>query len=170
MTAETDIAAVNDGGANTAAEVRTALTSVLARGGGVTARVSLTTNEALNNSSLTLIPWDQADWDDGSYWAAGSPTLLTVPAAGVYRVTFAWFLTAATSTPNIRIDHGVSGVYSQVAWDIPGGGSWRANQSVAIVEAAAGDTIRVGITVFAAGISLTADPASWLAIEQIRTL
>lgn len=32
MTAETDIAAIDDGGANTAAEVRTALTSVLGRG------------------------------------------------------------------------------------------------------------------------------------------
>jgi hypothetical protein len=34
MTAETDIAAIDDGGANTAAEVRTALTSVLARADG----------------------------------------------------------------------------------------------------------------------------------------
>ncbi len=52
MTAETDIAAIDDGGANTVAEVRTALTSVLGR---------TWQDPALPNGTVGDIEWDGTD-------------------------------------------------------------------------------------------------------------
>lgn len=55
MTAETDIAAIDDGGENAAAEVRTALTGVLGRADGVLID-STTVSTSVANVTLTGIP------------------------------------------------------------------------------------------------------------------
>jgi hypothetical protein len=63
MTAETDIAAINDGGANTAAEVRTALTSTLKM---PTASMHKTSDQTLTTGGVK-VSFQGEDWDtDGS--------------------------------------------------------------------------------------------------------
>jgi hypothetical protein len=140
-------------------------------GGAISsARVSLTANEALNNGSATPIPWDQADWDDASYWSAGSPILLTIPASGRYRITCAWILSVAVTAPNVSIQHNDGGGFAPVAWALllsGSGNNARAGTVTAVIEASSGDTLRTVITVFVGSITLQADRATWLAIERI---
>ena len=69
MSAETDIAAIDDSGANTASEVRTALTSVLARGSDthVVAQMYRSSSQTLSNSVDDKIDFNAEDFDtDGS--------------------------------------------------------------------------------------------------------
>jgi len=91
MSAETDIAAIDDSGANTAAEVRTALTSVLARADDGTGRGAVSvylTSDQTGITTAAAISWDAAEWENnGDFWSSGTnPTRLTIPAGegGIY--------------------------------------------------------------------------------------
>lgn len=89
MTAETDIAAIDDGGANTAAEVRTALTSVLNRADAFSGAsvYRATTDQAISSATATTIQFNGEEWDTDAYHDnATNNTRLTVPTSGKYRI------------------------------------------------------------------------------------
>lgn len=95
MTAETDIAAIDDGGANTALEVRTALTSVLGRAdawvnGMEAAQMTLSADQTLSNSADDKIDFDLKDYDtDGSLVNLPSSQFV-IQVTGYYIVWAYW--------------------------------------------------------------------------------
>ncbi len=87
MTAETDIAAIADSGATTAAEARAALTSVLARADKNGAHVYQSTLQSIPASTWTAVTYDTETFDDNSYHSTvTNPSRLTAPADGLYLV------------------------------------------------------------------------------------
>ena len=81
---------VSDGGTGgtDAATARSNL-GVLAGDGAL---VKLTADETISDSTTTPVPWDATEWQDGgSWWSAGNPTRLTVPA-GVSKVRLSYQL------------------------------------------------------------------------------
>ena len=85
MSAESAIAAVDDSGANTASEVRTALTSVLTRADKLGASVYQSSAHSVSASTWTTVQMDAEYFDDESYHDnATNNTRLTVPSAGLY--------------------------------------------------------------------------------------
>ena len=74
MSAESDIAAIDDGGANTASEVRTALTSVLARGDAAAPTVKVSRVETAESTTSTSF---------GDLSTSGPAVTVTVTASGV---------------------------------------------------------------------------------------
>lgn len=60
-------------------------------GGGsstaVSAHVEVTTADSIANDTLSIISWDAEVYDTDAIWASGTPTRLTVPSDGKYRLT-----------------------------------------------------------------------------------
>lgn len=46
-----------------------------------------TTAQSIPNNTNTLISFSDEVFDNNSYWAVGSPTIINLPAAGFYRLT-----------------------------------------------------------------------------------
>lgn len=65
------------------------------------ALVNITSNVSLSNQTDTTVSWDVEEYDQGGWWAAGSPTRLTVPA-GVSRVLFAFSARFAANGTGLR--------------------------------------------------------------------
>ncbi len=112
--------------------------------------------QALNNGSETLIAWDSATWDTGSFWSAGSPTVLTIPT-GVTKVAIRAGLEAiGTSTGSFSLY--VKKNASQAATGLPMTTiTGLVNASLSISGAcvvAATDTLTLGVVVN--GVGLTA--------------
>lgn len=90
MTAETDIAAIDDAGANTAAEVRTALTSVLGRADGVRGHASDSTTRSFTPDNV---------------WETVGGTTVTFDAPGVPFLVFCTVEVRGTSANWMRFEH-----------------------------------------------------------------
>jgi len=50
----------------------------------INAKVTRAANQSIPASTQTLLTWDTVTQDSGPFWAAGAPTRLTVPTAGMY--------------------------------------------------------------------------------------
>lgn len=50
------------------------------------AKVWLTSNQSIPRKVLTVLDFDSEEWDTSAYWTAGSPTRLTIPGTGKYRI------------------------------------------------------------------------------------
>ena len=91
MTAETDIAAIDDSGANTAGEVRTALTSVLERAdSAIGCSLTKSSDQTVPTATHTAITFDGEDYDDGGMHNNSTNTSrITIPTGegGVYVFT-----------------------------------------------------------------------------------
>lgn len=87
MTAETDIAAISDGGLNPASDVRTALTSVLARADLATS-VSVYPSVAQTGiTTAVAVAFDSEEWDDaGWHDTVTNNSRISPGAAGRYHV------------------------------------------------------------------------------------
>lgn len=46
-----------------------------------------TSAQSINNNTQTLISFSDEVFDNNSYWAAGSPTVINLPTTGFYRLT-----------------------------------------------------------------------------------
>lgn len=58
-------------------------------GGGTTVGATLrrAANQSVAASTDVAISWDTEDKDDGTFWVAGSPTVVTIPSTGWYSVS-----------------------------------------------------------------------------------
>lgn len=146
MSAETDIAAIEDGGKNTAAEVRAALTSVLGRTGGYPTfsgtRVSLASDASIAHSSNVTVDWTSEVFDTDTYHDnSTNPSRLTVPATGYY-----------VSTGGLVWDTNTSG-HRFAFIQINGSGNFAYSSADAIVRSR--QTISTGPLLLTAGDYLT---------------
>lgn len=57
----------------------------------------------VTKNTFTTVPWDTIDEDPYAGWAAGSPTVYTVQAAGWYAATFTASITGTGATSTILI-------------------------------------------------------------------
>lgn len=92
MTAESDIAAIDDGGANTAAEVRTALTSVLARADKIVASMSRNSSDQTLANAQDQFEFEVKDFDTHGSLADVANDRFVIPTGedGVYEVSINW--------------------------------------------------------------------------------
>lgn len=54
---------------------------------GQGARVERAATQAITTSTATAVSWDTEVWDNSSFWAAGTPTQVVVPATEWYSIT-----------------------------------------------------------------------------------
>lgn len=85
---------------------------------GLGVNVILSTSLPFTTPGTTgYFSWDEEVWDEADYWAGGSPTVVTIPEAGVYGVRFEVTLTGLGSGGGFltEIDGALSNVADQVA-------------------------------------------------------
>jgi len=111
MTAESDIAAIDDSGANTAGEVRTALTSVLARGADihVAARIYRSSDQSLSSSVDDKIDFNAEQFDTDGDIANTASSRLDIQDTGYYLVNGFWPWTATAPNDGWRVTIYVNG-------------------------------------------------------------
>ena len=150
MTAEADIIAINDGGSNTAAEARAALTSVLARADAFPTFSGVSvyrTTDQLNFTSGadTAIAWDAEKYDTDTYHDnSTNPSRLTVPADGKYLLTVHLGWMNATSGDTVYSSWKVDGgsAVRMLRDDSMSGGNFSANTSV-VIDLSSGSYVEV---------------------------
>lgn len=94
MAAETDIAAIDNGGANTAAEVRTALTSVLEM---PTASMHKTSDQTLGTGGVK-VTWDAETFDTDGSIVDLTNNQFDIQEAGYYLAIAHWMWTTTPPT------------------------------------------------------------------------
>lgn len=62
--------------------------SIIAAAKPPTCRVRRATSQSIPNNAATPISFSAEDWDTANMWAAGDPTKLYAPVAGIYLATF----------------------------------------------------------------------------------
>lgn len=74
------------------------------------ARLERSTNQTISAGTVTTVSWETAVFDNtgGSMWSSGSPTLLTLPEAGIYAV-IAGIQWVANNTGERRVQIRVGG-------------------------------------------------------------
>lgn len=137
------------------------------------ALVNLTSNQAINDNSSAFVSWDEADYDVGDWWAAGSPTRLTVPA-GVSRVILSagvdWEF-SNSGARSLAIEKNADVAYAGKARDFrPAAGSSYATLSTPAIEVVEGDFFQLEAAVEGAGSAqdVEAQPFTWFAIRAVR--
>lgn len=82
-------------------------------------RVSRSTNQSINNTTLTKISYDAVRLGDASWWSAGDPTKITVPYTGYYTIGghVEWDLNATKSRyADIYVNNTLRGAEMTGGW------------------------------------------------------
>ena len=113
---------------------------------GVSARVRRTSSFSVPSSTNTVIPFSEALWDTGGFWTAGSPTVFTIPADGVYLVGVQ--VIYATNSNGMRVvdvlTNASNARLNRTQVCASSGGSTALNATAAL-DLSAGDTISLGL-------------------------
>jgi len=175
MTAETDIAAIDDSGANTASEVRTALTSVLARGSDthVVAQMYRSSSQTLSNSVDDKIDFNAEDFDtDGSIVNTGS-SRFDIQDTGYYRVDGYWAWENTRPGVNFRLTIYVNGSESRMGRGVASSIEAYGSASIsAVISLTASDYVELyaytdGASATARGHASNPHTRSYMTIQRI---
>jgi len=139
---------------------------------GKSCRVNFSSADAISSGSATVITWDGEDWDDASYWAAGSPTRLTIPSAGRYRISAQMALDSGGRTGYVLFflrKNGAAIQESKVSqYEAVPGGLTTCMQLELVSSLSASDYIEV-VVYHTFGVSIdTSSQGSYAYIERIK--
>ena len=78
---------------------------------GITLR--RTSDQAINNTTSSAISWSTADFETPDMWAIGTPTVVTIPDAGLWTFNFSaeWESTVGSGRAFLSIEDGSGTVY-----------------------------------------------------------
>lgn len=136
-------------------------------------RVTLSGNETVANTTDTDVPWDAVTYDIGTFWAAGSPTLLTVPADmnGLYAVYWqAQWATGGGTARRVRLMKNGSTV---VAASEKNPHATKANQwesSHWLVALAEGDTLSFRVWQDSGGNNDIVAASTWAVVTMVHKI
>lgn len=146
-------------------------TAVAGAGGAYSgAKVVRTTDQNVNDgAATTIVTWSSASRDTDSYWSGGSPTRLTIPSTGMYRIEAQVNLSSAIWwIATIRLN-GTDHIAGQMRNSTGSGGASCGRVSIED-SFTAGDYVELNVGVDGSGHKVLYDTTwrTWMTITRVK--